>query len=188
MDRQEVPPGGSRSAARGTVARAVLHVYRVLRIIEPHLWHAAVPHPVPNRIPLYGLALDRSTVRRRQRRPEDAGSERRLDLSAQLMSQSSRRRVEISRRSFLGALGSGLAVAGGACAARRGAGVASSPTGSVSSAEVLRLGANENPYGPAPAALRAIGDALPEANRYAFSAMSDTAAALAEHLHVPASH
>jgi histidinol-phosphate aminotransferase len=108
------------------------------------------------------------------------------------MSQSGRRRVETSRRSFLGALGSGLAVAGGACAARRGAGAASGPqrqpTSSVSSVEVLRLGANENPYGPAPSALRAIGDALPESNRYAFSAMSDTAAALAEHLHVPASH
>jgi len=38
--------------------------------------------------------------------------------------------------------------------------------------------------GPAPSALRAIGDALPESNRYAFSAMSDTAAALAEHAHV----
>jgi histidinol-phosphate aminotransferase len=53
---------------------------------------------------------------------------------------------------------------------------------------VVRLGANENPYGPAPSALRAIGDALPEANRYAFGAMSDTAAAIAERVHVPPSH
>ena len=108
------------------------------------------------------------------------------------MSQSSRRRVETSRRSFLAVLGSGLAVAGGACAtrtgARAGSGALSQPTSSVGPVGVVRLGANENPYGPAPSALRAIGDALPEANRYAFSAMSDTGAALAEHLHVPASH
>jgi histidinol-phosphate aminotransferase len=100
--------------------------------------------------------------------------------------------VETSRRSFLSAIGSGLAATGSACAARHGAGAASVPlrrrTGPVSSAEVLRLGANENPYGPAPAALRAIGEALPEANRYAFSAMNDTGAALAEHLHVPGTH
>src|SRR4051794_261186 len=31
---------------------------------------------------------------------------------------------------------------------------------------IARLNANENPYGPSPAALRAINDALPQANRY----------------------
>ena len=75
---------------------------------------------------------------------------------------------------------------------RRGAGTApgalTQPASSPGPLAVVRLGANENPYGPAPSALRAIGAALPEANRYAFSAMSDTGAALAEHLRVPASH
>jgi histidinol-phosphate aminotransferase len=100
--------------------------------------------------------------------------------------------VATSRRSFLGALGSGLAVAGAACATRRGIGAAPGAVpqaaGWRAPSAVVRLGANENPYGPAPSALRAVGEALPEANRYAFAAMSDTAAAIAEHLHVPASH
>jgi histidinol-phosphate aminotransferase len=100
--------------------------------------------------------------------------------------------VETSRRSFLGALGSGLAMAGGACATRRANGAAPlalpPPVSSRGPVAVVRLGANENPYGPAPSALRAIGDALPEANRYAFGAMRDTAAAIAERVHVPPSH
>jgi histidinol-phosphate aminotransferase len=96
-----------------------------------------------------------------------------------------------SRRSFLGVLGAGgFAFAGAACATgaavavRRGVVLppAQHPAG------VIRIGANENPYGPGASALAAIRGLLPEANRYAFRAMADTSAAIAAHLGVPPAH
>jgi histidinol-phosphate aminotransferase len=97
--------------------------------------------------------------------------------------------MSTSRRSFLGVLGAGgFAFTGAGCAARTAAvqrGVlptAQHPAG------VIRIGANENPYGPGASALAAIRDSLPEANRYAFRAIADTSAAIAAHLSVPPAH
>ena len=52
----------------------------------------------------------------------------------------------------------------------------------------IRIGSNENPYGPGASALSAIQEALPEANRYAFQGMADTVDAIAAHLGVPRTH
>jgi len=101
-----------------------------------------------------------------------------------------------SRRSFLSTLGAGgFAIASGACAAR-GAGAAaggapiqapaSGPAPSL--ADVIRIGSNENAYGPGASALAAIRDALPEANRYAFLAVGDTVHAIAAHVGVAGDH
>jgi len=45
---------------------------------------------------------------------------------------------------------------------------------------IARLNANENPYGPSPAALRAINDALPRANRYPDEAIEALVADIAK--------
>ena len=96
-----------------------------------------------------------------------------------------------SRRAFLGAIGAGgFAFAGWGCGTRRAVAV---PPGAAfpqaqHRAEVIRIGANENPYGPGASALAAIRDSLPEANRYAFRAMADTSAAIAAHVGVPPEH
>jgi histidinol-phosphate aminotransferase len=96
-----------------------------------------------------------------------------------------------SRRSFLGVLGAGgFALAGLGCGARRA--VAGSPAALLHQPPqptgVIRLGANENPYGPGASALAAIRDSLPEVNRYAFRATDDTSVAIAAHLGVPPAH
>src|SRR3954453_5470376 len=105
-----------------------------------------------------------------------------------------------SRRSFLSTLGAGgLAVVSGACATR-GAGAASrgapiqapdstpAAAPAPSATDVIRIGSNENSHGPGDAAVSALRDAVPESNRYAFLALSDTAHAIAAHLNVPADH
>jgi len=46
---------------------------------------------------------------------------------------------------------------------------------------IARLNANENPYGPSPAALRAINDALPRANRYPDEAIEALVADIAKY-------
>lgn len=53
---------------------------------------------------------------------------------------------------------------------------------------IARLNSNENPYGPSPAALAAIRDALPLAWRYPDEAVEMLANALAEHHDVAANH
>jgi len=53
---------------------------------------------------------------------------------------------------------------------------------------VIRLDSNENPYGPSDSALRAITGSMPESNRYAFTAMQETAQAIAEGAGVATDH
>ncbi len=96
-----------------------------------------------------------------------------------------------SRRSFLSVIGAGgFALAGVGCAARRGdavrPGAPHPPT--QYGAGIIRIGGNENPYGPGASALIAVRDSLPEANRYAFRAVADTSAAISAHLGVPPAH
>ncbi len=57
-------------------ARLLLHGHGVLRAVEPDLRHAAVPGPLPGRLPLHGPAVDRPAVRRRRHRAEHAGGRR----------------------------------------------------------------------------------------------------------------
>ena len=72
---QEVPPVGGRAAAHRAGARPVLHRHGVLRAREPDLRHGAVPRPLPDRIPVYGAAVDRSAVRGQIRTSVTAGLE-----------------------------------------------------------------------------------------------------------------
>jgi histidinol-phosphate aminotransferase len=84
-----------------------------------------------------------------------------------------------SRRAFLGTLTAGtLATLGGSCAVRP-ARVAAPAAG-----RLIRIGSNENSYGPGPAARAAIERSLGEANRYPFGAVGELEEALAEHLGV----
>ena len=71
MGGEEVPPGQPRAADDRARPRALLHLHRVLRAVEPHLRHAAVPGAVPDRVPLHRPAVDRAAVRRRHRRAQD---------------------------------------------------------------------------------------------------------------------
>jgi histidinol-phosphate aminotransferase len=94
-----------------------------------------------------------------------------------------------SRRSFLSAIAAGgFALTGGACAGRGAGAAARTQPSRRSVAGVIRIGSNENPYGPGASALSAVQEALPEANRYAFMAMSDTLDAISAHVGVPAGH
>jgi histidinol-phosphate aminotransferase len=94
-----------------------------------------------------------------------------------------------SRRSFLSAIGAGgFALVGGACASRGAGAVRGAAAATPAAAGLIRIGSNENPYGPAASALSAIRDALPEANRYAFLAVADTRDAIAAHLGVSPEH
>jgi histidinol-phosphate aminotransferase len=102
----------------------------------------------------------------------------------------------LSRRGFARLLGAGLTLAvapAGGCASPRGTGrftgkspataaPAAAPTGPV------RLNANENPYGPSPAALDAIREALPLACRYPDEQVDALAAALGRHHQLDAEH
>jgi histidinol-phosphate aminotransferase len=85
----------------------------------------------------------------------------------------------LSRRAFAQLVGAGAAAA----ALPMPSLLAATPRESV-----VRLSANENPYGPSPAALAAIRDALPLAWRYPDEAAEQLAETIA-HLHgVPANH
>src|SRR5262249_5209060 len=63
VGREEVPPVRGGPAARRAVARPVLHRHRLLRARERHLRHAALPRPLPGRLPVHRPALDRAAVR-----------------------------------------------------------------------------------------------------------------------------
>lgn len=94
-----------------------------------------------------------------------------------------------SRRSFLRAIGAGgLALSSGACATREARPILASEAPSTRHGAAIRIGSNENPYGPGASALSAIQEALPEANRYAFQGIADTVDAIAAHLGVPRTH
>jgi len=85
----------------------------------------------------------------------------------------------LSRRAFAQLLGAGAAAA----ALPRPTILAAVPRETS-----VRLSANENPYGPSPAALAAIRDALPLAWRYPDEAAEQLTAALAQHHGVPENH
>lgn len=57
-----------------------------------------------------------------------------------------------------------------------------------SAAELIRIGSNENPYGPGPAALRAVHDVVAGANRYPGPVTQALVDAIASKFSVPASH
>jgi histidinol-phosphate aminotransferase len=82
-----------------------------------------------------------------------------------------------SRRAFLGTLAGGtVATLGAGCAARPARVAVPEGRG------LIRIGSNENSYGPGPAARAAIERALAEANRYPFGEVGQLAEALAAHL------
>src|SRR5207237_10286691 len=85
----------------------------------------------------------------------------------------------LSRRAFAQLVGAGAAAA---------AIPASSLLAAVPRETNVRLSANENPYGPSPAALAAIRDALPLAWRYPDEAAEQLVSLLAQHHGVPANH
>jgi histidinol-phosphate aminotransferase len=70
--------------------------------------------------------------------------------------------ASISRRRFAQLLGASAAAA----MARPAIGLAKSPSPSPAVARIVRLSSNENPYGPAPSALKAVTDAFNVACRY----------------------
>ncbi len=61
-------------------------------------------------------------------------------------------------------------------------------TSAVSVISVIHIGNNENPYGPGPGALEAIGNVLARANRYPGSLAGDLVLAIAERHSVPREH
>lgn len=93
--------------------------------------------------------------------------------------------MAVSRRAFVGgfALGS-LGVLSGSTIGARGrealAGEDADTGGQLAAVPGIRLDSNENPYGPAPAALEAIRSAFGEAARYPRSPASQLTAALAQ--------
>ncbi|MCM2268707.1 MAG: aminotransferase class I/II-fold pyridoxal phosphate-dependent enzyme [Thermoanaerobaculia bacterium] len=88
-----------------------------------------------------------------------------------------------SRRTFARLFGAGAAYA--ALAPLAGRALAAAPAAPVApphdAGDGVRLSANENPYGPSPAALAAIAAALPAAGRYPDRTEDALVAALAEH-------
>jgi histidinol-phosphate aminotransferase len=93
-----------------------------------------------------------------------------------------------SRRTFLKSVSAAAIAAGGAACAPRAKGVASgtpapgaapSTTAPAAAPGPIRLGSNENSFGPGPAARRAIAEAASEANRYPFRIVPDLTAAVA---------
>ncbi len=90
--------------------------------------------------------------------------------------------MAVSRRAFVGSLawGSVAVLSGSAINARgREALAGSDVDGQLAAVPGIRLDSNENPYGPAPAALDAIRAAFGEASRYPRSPASQLTAALA---------
>lgn len=78
-----------------------------------------------------------------------------------------------------------MAAGTGACAIRGPAATAAAPSGPAGTAPgLIRIGSNENPFGPGPAALEGLRGAVSEANRYPFKAIVDLQAAIAERLGV----
>jgi histidinol-phosphate aminotransferase len=97
-----------------------------------------------------------------------------------------------SRRDFLKLAGTGVTLlGGGACAGARSRSkaVAQATDGTAPAAApgIVRIGSNENPFGPGPGALRAIQDNLKEANRYPFRALGELNEAIASSLRVDSS-
>jgi histidinol-phosphate aminotransferase len=98
-----------------------------------------------------------------------------------------------SRRAFLKSAAAAIAAGSAACAphARGAASVAPGPAvgrapaapGAPSS--LIRIGSNENPFGPGPAARQAIAAAAAEANRYPFRTVGELADAIASKQAVP---
>ena len=72
--------------------------------------------------------------------------------------------ISISRRKFAQLLSAGAAAA----LVRPALSVGKPTEHSATSADVVRLSANENPYGPSPKALNAMNDAFSIASRYPF--------------------
>ena len=70
--------------------------------------------------------------------------------------------ISISRRRFAQLLSAGAAAA----VVRPALSLAGSPEQQAAASEVVRLSANENPYGPSPKAFKAMTDAFSLASRY----------------------
>ncbi len=97
-----------------------------------------------------------------------------------------------SRRDFLRLAGTGATLlVGGACTGTRSISKAAAQAtgGAVPQAApgIVRIGSNENPFGPGPGALRAIQDNLKEANRYPFKAVHELTEAIAGSLRIDSS-
>jgi histidinol-phosphate aminotransferase len=96
-----------------------------------------------------------------------------------------------SRRDFLKLAGTGVTLLGGAaCTATRSSSraVAEATAGQPAAVPgVVRIGSNENPFGPGPGALRAIQGNLGEANRYPFRALGELTESIASTLRVDSS-
>jgi histidinol-phosphate aminotransferase len=94
-----------------------------------------------------------------------------------------------TRRHFLRTVGAAALVSGaGACAARQPgvvAAPATAPPAAASPGLPIRLNANENSFGPGPAARRAMADAIAEANRYPFRTVGDLVDAVATSHRLP---
>jgi histidinol-phosphate aminotransferase len=94
----------------------------------------------------------------------------------------------LSRRGFARLLGAGAAVAalpGSPAAALR---LAAAPAAAPPRRGPVLLNANENPYGPSPAALAAMREAVPFSCRYPDEQAETLTAAVAAHLSVPVDH
>jgi len=96
-----------------------------------------------------------------------------------------------SRRRFLKTVGAAAAAVSGACASRGSSASRATPAAPAtpatpataatpaSRASVIRLGSNENSFGPGPAALEGIRGACTQANRYPFRVVGELSAAIA---------
>jgi histidinol-phosphate aminotransferase len=93
----------------------------------------------------------------------------------------------LSRRAFARLLGTGAAAAALRPALSQTAVTAVTATTPAASG-VIRLNSNENPYGPSPAALAAVQDALPWVWQYPDDEVEELSAALASHHGLAANH
>ncbi|MBA2431201.1 MAG: histidinol-phosphate transaminase [Chthoniobacterales bacterium] len=85
-------------------------------------------------------------------------------------------RNTISRRQFARLLGAGAALV----AAKPALSLARSPAPKTAASELVRLGSNENSYGPSPKALQAITDSFQDACRYPYGHVDTLLEALAK--------